>query len=114
MKKHLLSIIIVVMLIFTASITVNAATVKGSVNTGWSYYESTSTLTLTNYTSTEVISVGSETCQIYSDGDLNIVLEGTNTLNLTSIYGIYFEGNLTISGTGTLNISNSTNGIFAS
>ena len=114
MKKHLLSIIIVVMLIFTASITVNAATVKGSVNTGWSYDESTSTLTLTNYTSTEVISVGSETCQIYSDGDLNIVLEGTNTLNLTSIYGIYVEGNLTISGTGTLNISNATNGIFAS
>ena len=114
MKKYLLSIITVIMLIFTANITVNAATVEGSANTGWSYDESTSTLTLTNYTSTEVISIGSETCQIYSDGDLNIVLEGTNNLNLTSTYGIYVEGNITISGTGTLNISNATNGIFAS
>lgn len=114
MKKYLLSIITVIMLIFTANITVNAATVEGSANTGWSYDESTSTLTLTNYTSTEVISIDSETCQIYSDGDLNIVLEGTNNLNLTSTYGIYVEGNVTVSGTGTLNISNATNGIFAS
>ena len=113
MKKYLLLFATMVTLIFTMCITVNAATVEGSANTGWSYDESTSTLTLTNYNSTDVISVGTETCQIYSDGDLNIVLEGTNTLNLTSTYGIYVEGNLTISGSGTLNIANATNGIYA-
>ena len=113
MKKYLLVMITIITLIFAASLTVHAATFEGSTNTGWSYDESTSTLTLTNYNSTDVISVGTETCQIYSDGDLNIVLKGTNTLNLTSTYGIYVEGNLTISGSGTLSIANATNGIYA-
>ena len=91
MKKYLLVMITIITLIFAASLTAHAATVEGSANTGWSYDESTSTLTLTNYNSTDVISVGDETCQIYSDGDLNIILEGTNTLDLTSTYGIYVE-----------------------
>ena len=113
MKKYLLLFALIVMMFFTTCITVNATTIEKGLSTGWSYEESTSTLTLTNYTSTDVISVGAETCQIHSDGDLKIILVGTNTLNLESTYGIYVEGTLTIGGTGTINITNTTNGIYS-
>ncbi len=72
---------------------------------GWDYDESTNTLTLTDYTSDSYETTDGHTIQIYADGDLNLVLNGTNTLGVESEFGIYCTGKLTVSGTGTLNIS---------
>ncbi|HXK73139.1 MAG TPA: hypothetical protein PLQ68_10575, partial [Clostridia bacterium] len=60
------------------------------------------------------VSYSSYTAAIYADGDLNLVLQGTNTVNnpdaLTTglnkyAIGIYIKGLLNISGSGTLNVS---------
>ena len=80
---------------------------------GWSYDADTKTLTLENYTGTEVEDIEGESAQIYAEGDLNLVLKGDNTLSAISDYGIYCEGNLTINGDGNLSIVNVGTGIYA-
>ena len=73
------------------------------------YDPDTNTLTLTNATITTADSDG---CGIYYESDLNIVLEGTSTVgNHEFNAGIYIEGELTISGTGSLNATGSYEGI---
>ena len=63
------------------------------------------------------VSYISYTAAIYADGNLNLVLQGTNTVNnpdaLTTglnkyAIGIYIKGLLNISGNGTLNVSSDT------
>ena len=80
--------------------------------TGWSYNDTTKTLTLNSYSSNSAYSNNGTSCQIYADGDLNVVLNGSNTLNQTSDYGIYCAGKLTVSGTGSIEIDNSNIGIY--
>lgn len=81
---------------------------------GWEYDEASNTLTLTDYVGTTVVTTENGTVQIFSEDDLNIVLNGENTLSAVSDYGIYCEGELTISGTGSLDITNVTTAIIAS
>ena len=111
MKRFVSIVLTVTLIVMTLPITCFALEVGGIAS--WNYDEVTSTLTLNNYSSTNNVSIGEETCQIHSNGDLNIILEGTNTLDLESDYGIYVEGSLIISGTGALNVSNTSNGIYA-
>ncbi len=63
-----------------------------------SYDIGTNTLTLRNATITQGTH---EESAIYSNGNLNIVLEGENTVNAVDI-GIYVYGTLAISGSGSL------------
>lgn len=115
-KKEILSpILLCISACILVVITVlgNNQTVYAQGNEGWSYDESTHTLSLMNYTYRDAVNEDDNIVQIYADGDLNIVVEGTNTLALESDYGIYCEGNLTISGTGSLEISNAETAIYA-
>lgn len=82
---------------------------------GASYNAATNTLTLTNanlstgyvYYEEEDYGVGAV---IYADGDLNIVLEGENTVTASDssieyFYGIDIDGTLTLSGGGSLTVT---------
>ncbi|MDO5139503.1 MAG: hypothetical protein Q4D71_13725, partial [Oscillospiraceae bacterium] len=80
---------------------------------GYDYDESTNTLTLTDYIGGEFLNTAVGTTQIYVEGNLNIVLNGSNKLVFGSEYGIYCEGNLSISGNGSLEIANVSTGIYA-
>ena len=68
------------------------------------YDSSSSTLTLHNFT----LQAGTDEETIYTPADLNIVLEGDNSISRTfdnESYGIYAEGHdICISGNGSLNI----------
>ena len=66
-----------------------------------SYDIGTNTLTLRNATITQGTH---EESAIYSNGNLNIVLEGENTVNAVDI-GIYVYGTLAISGSGSLTVN---------
>ena len=100
MKKILFVLLVLALLVCVFGVTANATT------------DDFTTKTMNNFTATSTTTVDGNKCQYYFDGDLHLVLTGTNTLNLSSGYGIYVEGHLTISGTGTLNISNATTGIY--
>ena len=74
-----------------------------------------STNTLTFYFSVDLPEGTHEGAAIYCPGDLNIVLQGVGTSEVTgkpsaasSGYGIYVGGDLTISGRGTLNATGTT------
>ena len=84
-----------------------------SLPQGYDFDEDTHTLTLTDFTGEESLNTAVGTVQVYVDGDLNIVLNGSNQLLIESDYGIYCEGNLRISGNGSLNIANISTGIYA-
>lgn len=85
----------------------NAADVCGDGTV--SYDADTKTLTLNGYACN-----GENDCAIYANGDLNLVLEGTNSLSNINGYGVeVYDGNLTISGTGSLEITNTEAGIYA-
>lgn len=85
----------------------NAADVCGDGTV--SYDADTKTLTLNGYACN-----GENGCAIYANGDLNLVLEGTNSLSNINGYGVeVYDGNLTISGTGSLEITNTEAGIYA-
>lgn len=77
----------------------NADNVLGNGNV--SYDLGTNTLTLRNATITQGTH---EKSAIYSNGNLNIVLEGENTVNAVDI-GIYVYGTLAISGSGSLTVN---------
>ena len=66
-----------------------------------SYDIGTNTLTLRNATITQGTH---EESAIYSNGNLNIVLEGENTVNAVDV-GIYVYGTLAISGSGSLTVN---------
>lgn len=84
-------------------------------------YDGSGTLTLkgasiNRYHSFDVSS-GTNSAAIYAAGDLNLVLEETSTVGGDAANGIYTTGSLTISGTGTANITIAAEGgcgIFAS
>ncbi len=78
----------------------------------WVYDSICNTLYLNNYVADKTFSADACEHQIFSDGDLNIVLSGKNYLNMTSENGIYVKGNLNIYGDGELNISNCNTGIY--
>lgn len=78
----------------------------------WNYDETTHTLILTDYTGKTTTEADAGIVQLYSDGDLHLVLNGENTLSLVSDIGIYCKGNLTISGTGSITIENVHTGIY--
>lgn len=113
MKKGLGIIFLVFVIALFVDTTVFAKGVNLSAEKGWSYAEDTNTLTLSNYTGETTEDVEGKSVQIYSEGDLNIVLEGTNTLSAASEYGIYCEGNLSISGKGSLTIVAEDIGVYA-
>lgn len=80
--------------------------------TNWSFDATTDTLTLNNFTYS---GAGyNNYAGIYASGSLNIVLKGTNTIELTSSsegdsHGIYISnGSLTISGDGSLTVKSGT------
>ena len=80
-----------------------------------SYDPTTKTLTLNGYTYS---GAGYEKSAIYAAGDLNIVVEGTNSLTSTAAngFGIYTGGSLAITGSGTvptLNVTAATSTGFA-
>ena len=88
----LLAVVIVVMFLHTlfvfAAETDTHVTITG---TGWTYDSSTKTLTLNDFKSTTKETVDGIESQIYADGDLNVVLEGTNELKTSSDYGLYCD-----------------------
>lgn len=84
-----------------------------NIEGAWDYDETTHTLTLTDYTGSTTTEIDAGTVQLYVDGDLNLILNGQNTLSTDSDYGIWCSGNLTISGTGSLAVENVKTGIFA-
>lgn len=117
----LMVLAMIVAMIPSWSVTVNAATDYGlavggkavtSDNTrgkGWSYDLSTNTLTLNGYSySGEGWTYYSFSGGVYSSSDLTIELEGNNSINNTfsNPYcwncGIYVKGTLTIKGNGSL------------
>lgn len=94
---------------------VNGVDIKSDSVPGASYDAATNTLTLTNanlstgyvYYEEEDYGVGAV---IYADGDLNIVLEGENTVTASDssieyFYGIDIDGTLTLSGGGSLTVT---------
>ena len=94
---------------------VNGVDIKSDSVPGASYNAATNTLTLTNanlstgyvYYEEEDYGVGAV---IYADGDLNIVLEGENTVtasysSIEYFYGIDIDGTLTLSGGGSLTVT---------
>lgn len=94
---------------------VNGVDIKSDSVPGASYNAATNTLTLTNanlstgyvYYEEEDYGVGAV---IYADGDLNIVLEGENTVTASDssieyFYGIDIDGTLTLSGGGSLTVT---------
>lgn len=78
---------------------------------GVSYEQSTNTLTLTNAVIKEYYESDRSFCGIYTNGDLNLALEGSSSISSRAIvereqfYGIAVQGALTISGTGNLEIA---------
>ena len=81
----------------------SAITVASPSGEGWHYDAESNTLTLNGYSYNQA---GYSDAAIYADGDLNIELNGTNTVACTT-YGIYVQGNLTIDGTGSLDAASS-------
>lgn len=71
------------------------------------------TLTLNNAEISSGYAYYGNTCGIYSDEDLTIVLEGTNTISGAK-YGIRSEEGLTIRGDGSLTITGDYVGIYTS
>lgn len=71
------------------------------------------TLTLNNAEISSGYAYYGNTCGIYSDEDLTIVLEGTNTISGAN-YGIRSEEGLTIRGDGSLTITGDYVGIYTS
>ena len=78
---------------------------------GISYEQSTNTLTLTNAAIKEYYESDRAFCGIYTNGDLNLALEGSSSISGRTIvegeefYGIAVQGDLTISGAGSLDIA---------
>ena len=78
---------------------------------GVSYEQSTNTLTLTNAVIKECYESDGGFFGIYTNGDLNLALEGSSSISSRAIvereefYGIAVQGALTISGTGSLEIA---------
>ena len=96
-------------------LTIGSETVQtDSTGTGWTYDSSTKTLTLNDFKSTTKETVDGIESQIYADGDLNVVLEGTNELKTSSDYGLYCDGKLTVSGSGSLSCANVNTVAYAS
>lgn len=79
----------------------------------WDYDETSHTLILTDYTGKTTTETDKGTVQLYVDGDLNLILNGSNLLASDSDYCIYCKGNLTVSGTGSIAIENVRTGICA-
>lgn len=68
-----------------------------------SYNAASNTLTLTDAKITNGYEVSGKTYGIYANGDLNIELTGTSTVESDQLEAsVYIDGNLTISGTGSL------------
>lgn len=78
---------------------------------GVSYQQSTNTLTLTDAAIQEYYQKDKEFFGIYTNGDLNLVLEGSSSISGRAIvkreefYGIGVLGDLTIGGAGSLEIA---------
>ena len=117
----LMALAMIVAMIPSWSVTVNAATDYGlavggaevtssaTSGDGWSYNPATNTLTLNGYTYSGKDWVeGSFSGGIYSSSDLKIELVGNNSINNTFSdpycwnCGIYVKGTLTIKGNGSL------------
>lgn len=82
-------------------------TSQNASGTGWSYNYETKTLTLDGAN----INAGFNSSSIYSTTDLNVVLKNSNTIS-GSDYGILVDnGNLTISGSGSLVATGNFDGI---
>lgn len=77
------------------------------------YDATTNTLTLNNAEISSGYAYYGNTCGIYSDEDLTIVLEGRNTISGAK-YGIRSEEGLTIRGDGSLTITGDYVGIYTS
>ena len=77
------------------------------------YAPEDNTLTLNNAEISSGYAYYGNTCGIYSDEDLTIVLEGTNTISGAN-YGIRSEEGLTIRGDGSLTITGDYVGIYTS
>lgn len=80
---------------------------EADANGTWSYDSDTNTLTLKGAD----IAVSDRNYGIEARGDLNLVLEGKNTVHCDSYYGIYTSGTLTITGSGSLTADGSDFGI---
>ena len=79
---------------------------------GVAYFQETNTLYLSNINiAYGYIYQDSKTAGIYADGDLNIVLSGTNLIDKSLDRAIYTTGELVISGGG--NLESSAAGIYA-
>lgn len=79
-----------------------------------SYDPSTQTLTLNGASLSQGYNDGFTVCGIYCNHSLTINVTGNNTVQVpSSDYGIFVNGNLTITGNGKLTVSNAMNGIYA-
>ena len=80
-----------------------------------SYNAETQTLKLNNYSYSGAghdANISCSTAAITTSENLNIIITGMNSLKCTSISGIYVDGNLTISGTGSLTAEGEYFGIY--
>lgn len=87
------------------------ANATGSDHPTWSYNHENQTLTLNNYFGGSLY----ERAVIYADEDLTINLVGTNTVTASDQeeFGIFLKhGNLTITGSGVLNVHDNYHGIY--
>lgn len=105
MKRNLKNIIIMLFVLFVMGITKSYCS---------SIEDNANTLNLSEYNNSEIVEIEDVgTCQIYSEGDLTINLEGKNFLNVEAKYGIFCEGIVNIIGNGELEIGNVEVGIYA-
>jgi len=82
-------------------------TTENASGMGWSYNYTTKTLTLDGAD----ITTSYNSSGIYSNGDLNVVFENSNTIS-GSDYGIFVNnGSLTVSGEGSLNVTGNFDGV---
>ncbi len=82
---------------------------------GWSYDPATATLTITDIELDTIYNDG-YTYGIYAPGDLNLIVEGNSSVGMTGAIpetGIYARGNLTISGSGYLEVFGSDEALSA-
>ena len=89
----------------------NAGDVLG--NGTVAYDPDTNTLTLRDANITTPHEAGNYSCGIYTEGKLTIELVGDSTVGNNSLSdGVYMNGDLTITGTGSLNAVGSTTGVY--
>ena len=114
MKVTINNVVYEIVVTDDATLYVGSKAVTGSDSgNGWSYDATSNTLTLNNYVG-NVEHSGYVSAVIYSEQELKINIIGNNTITANNGYGIFVKtGDLTIEGTGKLQVTAKVTGIDA-